>query len=95
MMRGRTFNNTFVILDEAQNAVMAELRMFLTRIGLNSKMVVTGDVLQSDLPKHAQGSFEFCCEQLVGMDGVSIAVLEASDIVRHRLIADIERRLSN
>jgi len=93
MMRGRTFNNTFVILDEAQNAVMPELRMFLTRIGVNSKMVLTGDLMQSDLPTQLQGAFSSCVTNLDGLDGVAIVGLDASDIVRHRLIADIERRL--
>lgn len=94
MMRGRTFNNTFVILDEAQNAVMPELRVFLTRIGLNSKMVLAGDLSQSDLPRQLQGSFHQCIESLEGLDGLAVTELQASHIVRHRLIADIEKRLS-
>lgn len=94
MMRGRTFNNTFVILDEAQNALMPELRMFLTRIGLNSKMVLVGDLKQSDLMVQNQGAFQSVIKKLEGMDGVGLCGLDADDIVRHRLIAQIEARLS-
>jgi len=93
MMRGRTFVNTCVILDEAQNAQRGELRMFLTRIGHESKLVITGDLLQSDLPKHVQGGFRECLEKLEGVDGIETIRLDKSDIVRHPLICEIERRL--
>lgn len=94
MMRGRTFNDTFVILDEAQNATMGELRMFLTRIGANATMVLVGDIHQSDLPHDIRGSFEYCIERLEGIEGIGICELQAEDIVRHRLISTIEKRLA-
>lgn len=93
MMRGRTFVNTCVILDEAQNAVTGELRMFLTRIGPSSKLILTGDLLQSDLPERAQGAFLACLDKLQGLEGVSVLSLADEDIVRHPLICEIERRL--
>lgn len=95
MMRGRTFNDSFVILDEAQNATMGELRMFLTRIGANTTMVLVGDIHQSDLHRDLQGSFEYCIERLGGIEGIGICELQAEDIVRHRLISTIEKRLAS
>ena len=94
MMRGRTFNNCFVILDEAQNASMIELRMLLTRIGKGSTMVVSGDLNQSDLPEQFAGSFNKVVRRLDGLDGVSIVALTPVDIVRHPLIGQIEARLN-
>jgi phosphate starvation-inducible PhoH-like protein len=94
MMRGRTFNNAFVILDEAQNATLGELKMCLTRLGQNSKMVITGDLRQSDLPYQVVGGFQRCVDALRGLEGVGICSLNRDDIVRHRLIAQIEERLS-
>ena len=95
MMRGRTFNDCFVILDEAQNATMTEIRMFLTRIGANSKMVLAGDLRQSDL--HARfrgrGGLETCVERLAEVEGIAAVELMACDIVRHHLISDIEECL--
>lgn len=93
LMRGRTFLNSFVILDEAQNATQGELRMFLTRIGMNSKMVIAGDLLQSDLPLNQQGAFQNILGRLGGIEGIGICGLDANDIVRHHLIATIEERL--
>lgn len=93
MMRGRTFVNTCVILDEAQNALRGELRMFLTRIGFESKLIITGDFLQSDLPKRVRGGFTECLEKLQDMDDVVVLSLADDDIVRHPLICEIERRL--
>jgi phosphate starvation-inducible PhoH-like protein len=93
MMRGRTFVDTFVILDEAQNAQKGELRMFLTRIGANSRQVLTGDLLQSDLPGHVQGGFAECLDKLEGIDGLDVLSLTKDDIVRHPIISEIERRL--
>lgn len=95
MMRGRTFNNAFVILDEAQNASMMELRMLLTRIGSHSKMVVAGDLKQSDLPSSQAGAFRVVIEALVGLEGITISQLTDKDIVRHHLIGPIEARLAN
>jgi phosphate starvation-inducible PhoH-like protein len=94
MMRGRTFNNSFVIFDEVQNATEGEIRMCLTRIGLNSKMVLVGDLKQSDLPEHSRGAFNRCLNRLNDLDGVGVVRLGSEDIVRHPLIAEIERRLS-
>jgi phosphate starvation-inducible PhoH-like protein len=94
MMRGRTFNDTFVILDEAQNATMTELRMLLTRLGQGSKMVVSGDLNQSDLPRSQEGAFGKVIEVLNDIDGISVIELTAEDIVRHRLIGTIESRLA-
>lgn len=95
MMRGRTFNNSFVILDEAQNASMMELRMLLTRIGAHSKMVVSGDLRQSDLPSPQAGAFNTVVDALVDLEGVTISQLTDEDIVRHPLIGPIEARLAN
>jgi len=95
MMRGRTFRDTFVILDEAQNAVFEELKMFLTRFGSNSKVVAVGDLNQSDLPERMQGDFEDVIDRLEGMDGLSIVELDRTDIVRHRMTGEIEARLTN
>lgn len=95
MMRGRTFNESFVILDEAQNASMMELRMLLTRIGENSTMIVSGDLSQSDLSKSQAGAFNQVVTALDNLEGVNIIELTTDDIVRHRLIGEIESRLIN
>lgn len=94
MMRGRTFLNSFVILDEAQNALADELKMFFTRFGTNSKVVAVGDLNQSDLPHNQQGDFEDAIDRLEGMEGLDVVELEPSDVVRHRMTAEIERRLT-
>jgi phosphate starvation-inducible PhoH-like protein len=93
MMRGRTFRNSFVILDEAQNATMPELRMMLTRIGSGTKMVLAGDLKQSDLPLSQQGAFKLAVQALSGIQGIEIVQLECGDIVRHPLIEAIENNL--
>lgn len=93
-MRGRTFINSYVILDEAQNATLSELKMLLTRIGLNSKMILVGDLFQSDLPSAVRGGFARCIDDLRDLDGVGVCSLTKGDIVRHPLIAGIEERLS-
>ena len=93
MMRGRTFVNTCVILDEAQNASRGELRMFLTRIGAESKLILTGDLFQSDLPERNQGGFKDCLTRLKGLEDIRTISLDKGDIVRHPLISEIERRL--
>lgn len=92
MMRGRTFNDSFVILDEAQNATHGELKMLLTRIGVNSTMVLAGDLGQSDLPASEAGAFEEVITKLTDLQGVSSIGLDES--VRHHLIGEIERRLN-
>lgn len=94
MMRGRTFNNSYVIFDEAQNATLPEIRMCLTRIGLNSKMVLVGDIFQTDLPSISRGGFDSCITRLRDLEGVGVCELHAEDIVRHPLIAAIEKRLT-
>lgn len=94
LMRGRTFNNAFIILDEAQNALLSELRMCLTRIGMNSKMVITGDLSQSDLKIADQGGLKRCVTRLKNIPGVSVVSLTADDIVRHPLISKIEKALT-
>lgn len=93
MMRGRTFSESFVILDEAQNASLVELRMLLTRIGNGGKMVVSGDLFQSDLPPSQAGAFRKVVTALDSLEGIAAIQLTAKDIVRHRLIGDIESRL--
>ncbi len=95
MMRGRTFNDAFVLLDEAQNALMIELRMLLTRLGTNSTMVVSGDLFQSDLDRNLAGAFQQVVTALDSLNGISVVELEVADIVRHRLIGAIEARLQN
>lgn len=94
-MRGRTFNNAVIILDEAQNATMGEIRMFLTRIGQYSRMILVGDLSQTDLPRDTRGAFGECIDRLRGIDDIGICELGDEDIVRHPLIAQIEKRLKN
>jgi phosphate starvation-inducible protein PhoH and related proteins len=88
-MRGRTLADAFVILDEAQNATRAQMKMFLTRLGLNSRVVITGDKTQIDLPKKSDsGLLEV--EQILGeIDGIEVIYLDARDVIRHRLVKDI------
>ena len=88
-MRGRTLSDAFIILDEAQNASMAQMKMFLTRFGENSKVVVTGDVTQIDLPRDQQSGLRKTAEILKGIDGVSVTYLTNRDVVRHKLVKDI------
>jgi len=88
-MRGRTLNDAFVILDEAQNTTAEQMKMFLTRLGFGSKIVVTGDVTQVDLPGGAQSGLRIVREILDGVDDVHFANLTSTDVVRHRLVGDI------
>ncbi|MGY1738479.1 MULTISPECIES: PhoH family protein [unclassified Geodermatophilus] len=88
-MRGRTLNDAFVILDEAQNTTAEQMKMFLTRLGFGSKIVVTGDVTQVDLPGGAQSGLKVVREILDGIEDVHFANLTSSDVVRHRLVGDI------
>lgn len=90
-MRGRTLNDAFIILDEAQNATSAQMKMFLTRMGRNSKIVVSGDMTQVDLPSHTQSGLADAMRRLGGIDGISLVTLTGSDIVRHRLVMEIVR----
>jgi phosphate starvation-inducible PhoH-like protein len=88
-MRGRTLNNSFVILDEAQNTKPEQMKMFLTRLGFGSKMVVTGDVTQVDLPREEQSGLVAVGDILDGIEGVEFVRLGAEDVVRHRLVQRI------
>jgi len=88
-MRGRTLNNAFVILDEAQNATSEQMRMFLTRLGFGSKAVVTGDVTQTDLPPGARPGLKEAEELLSGIEGISCCRFSDADVVRHPLVQKI------
>ena len=88
-MRGRTLNGSFVILDEAQNTTPAQMKMFLTRLGFGSKMVVTGDLTQVDLPGHQESGLSVAQKILNDVDGVHIARLDQDDVVRHHLVSRI------
>ena len=90
-MRGRTLSDAFVILDEAQNATTAQMKMFLTRLGLNSRVVITGDKTQIDLPKKQDSGLLEVEQILTGIDGISILYLDTADVIRHRLVKDIIR----
>jgi phosphate starvation-inducible PhoH-like protein len=88
-MRGRTLNNSFVILDEAQNSSTIQMKMFLTRLGVNSKAIVTGDITQIDLPKREGSGLVKIQEILKGVKDIAFVYFEKSDVVRHRLVKDI------
>ena len=88
-MRGRTLADAFVILDEAQNATNAQMKMFLTRLGVNSKTVITGDKTQIDLPKREDSGLVQIERILPGIDGIGFHYLTDSDVVRHRLVREI------
>jgi phosphate starvation-inducible protein PhoH and related proteins len=88
-MRGRTLNDAFIILDEAQNTSPEQMKMFLTRLGFNSKMVVTGDITQIDLPTGTPSGLKIVRDILDGVDDVSFTQLTSRDVVRHRLVSDI------
>ncbi len=88
-MRGRTLSNAFVILDEAQNTTSVQMKMFLTRLGENARMVVTGDLSQVDLPKGTRSGLRDALEVVEGIAGISIVHFNANDVVRHHLVTDI------
>jgi len=88
-MRGRTLNDACVILDEAQNTTPEQMKMFLTRLGFNSKMIITGDVSQTDLPTGRHSGLHVVRSILTGIPGVSFIELGARDVVRHRIVASI------
>ena len=90
-MRGRTLNEAFIILDEAQNASVAQMKMFLTRMGIGSKIVVAGDITQIDLPTHQKSGLIDALARLRNIDGFQSVTLTEADIVRHRLVQDIVR----
>ncbi|CAL9600491.1 PhoH family protein [Saccharothrix sp. NPDC042600] len=88
-MRGRTLNDAFIILDEAQNTTPEQMKMFLTRLGFGSKIVVTGDITQVDLPGGQRSGLKVVKDILEGVEDVHFSVLTSNDVVRHRLVADI------
>lgn len=90
-MRGRTLNDSFVILDEAQNTTVEQMKMFLTRIGFGSVAVITGDVTQVDLPRNVRSGLRHALEVLRGVDGISATFFTSKDVVRHPLVAKIVR----
>ena len=94
-MRGRNFHNAFMILDEAQNCTHEQIKMFLTRIGRNSKAIINGDTEQSDLPLSMRGGLANCIDRLEDVEGVGICELTSADIVRNDVIARILSKLSN
>ena len=88
-MRGRTLNNAFVILDEAQNATEMQMKMFLTRLGIGSRAIITGDITQTDLPKKQISGLEPIQNILSDVEGISFVYLDQQDVVRHKLVRDI------
>jgi phosphate starvation-inducible PhoH-like protein len=94
-MRGRTLDNACVILDEAQNATINQVKMFLTRMGKNAKFIVNGDLTQIDLPHKSQSGLPVALKLLTGIDGISIIHLDNRDIVRHRLVQHIVDAYNN
>jgi phosphate starvation-inducible protein PhoH and related proteins len=94
-MRGRTLNQTFIILDEGQNTTVTQMKMFLTRMGEGSKIVVTGDVTQTDLPANVESGMQDAIHRLSGIDGVGVVELTGRDIVRHRLVREIVKAYEN
>ncbi|GAB3890110.1 hypothetical protein GCM10027612_33760 [Microbispora bryophytorum subsp. camponoti] len=88
-MRGRTLNDAFIILDEAQNTSPEQMKMFLTRLGFNSKIVVTGDVTQIDLPGGQDSGLKVVQHILEGIEDIHFSRLTSADVVRHKLVSDI------
>jgi phosphate starvation-inducible PhoH-like protein len=88
-MRGRTLSDAFIILDEAQNTTGEQMKMFLTRLGFGSKIVVTGDITQVDLPGGASSGLHAAMRILEDINDIHFAELTSADVVRHRLVADI------
>jgi phosphate starvation-inducible protein PhoH and related proteins len=93
LMRGRSFHNSFIVADECQNASYDQLKMLLTRIGMESKMILTGDIEQSDLEQRKQGGFETIINRLQDTKNIGFSHLEAVDIIRNPIIADIIYKL--
>lgn len=94
-MRGRTLSNSFIILDEAQNTTKEQMKMFLTRMGENSKIVVTGDITQIDLPRHITSGMKHATEVLQNIKGIEVVKLTYRDVVRHELVTKIIRAYEN
>ena len=91
-MRGRTLDDAFIILDEAQNATNEQMKMFLTRLGFNSKMIITGDITQIDLPRGVESGLIKALKILKGVKGISFIHLTAMDVVRHPVVQRIIER---
>jgi phosphate starvation-inducible PhoH-like protein len=85
-MRGRTLDKAFVILDEAQNTTVAQMRMFLTRMGREAKFVVTGDITQVDLPRKQSSGLRYAMQYVTDIPGIAAVELTAADVIRHRLV---------
>lgn len=94
-MRGRTLDNAFVILDEAQNTTLSQLKMFLTRMGRNAKFIVTGDITQIDLPRKSDSGLVKSMDMLKGIKGIGIVEFGRGDIIRHRLVQFIVKAFEN
>ena len=98
-MRGRTLNDAFIILDEAQNTTISQMQMFLTRIGYGSTTVVTGDVSQIDLPKDSQSGLKDCLEFILNIKGIDVVKFGPKDVMRHKIVSSIiseyEKRKKN
>ena len=88
-MRGRTLSNSFIILDEAQNTTSTQMKMFLTRLGENSRMVITGDMSQVDLPKDVKSGLHDCLRKIAHIEGISVVAFSDTDVVRHELVSKI------
>jgi phosphate starvation-inducible PhoH-like protein len=88
-MRGRTLNDSFIILDEAQNSTPEQMKMFLTRLGFDSKTVITGDITQSDLPKGKESGLIHVKSLLEDIEGIKFVVMKGEDVVRHELVMKI------
>ncbi len=88
-MRGRTLNKSFIILDEAQNTLSTQMKMFLTRLGQDSKMVITGDLSQKDLPDNAKSGMQDAMEKLEKVKDIGFVHLNSSDVCRHSLVEKI------
>ena len=88
-MRGRTLHNSFIILDEAQNATPMQMKMFLTRLGVTSKAIITGDITQIDLPTHEKSGLVDASNILKKVDGISFVYFDETDVVRHKLVKNI------
>ena len=94
-MRGRNFHDSFIILDEAQNATYEQIKMLITRMGSKSKCVINGDIEQTDLPSSLSGALEEYVDRLDNLKGVSVVELERSDIIRNKIIASVLDRLED
>lgn len=94
-MRGRTLNDAFIILDEGQNATVDQMKMFLTRLGFNSKAVITGDITQIDLPRTKSSGLKHAIDLLKNIDNISVTYFQSKDVVRHPLVKEIINAYSN